>query len=80
MSHKGDIIRLHSINKYIADIETIIGNHGFVEKALSNMEGQYALMLCIAQIGELLNKNKDTGINIYLACKRRRSLQKCNCS
>lgn len=56
MSHKGDIVRLYTINKFINDIESIIKNHGTIEKAVKNIEGQYALMLCIAQIGELLNK------------------------
>ena len=56
MSHKGDIVRLYTINKFITDIENIIKNHGTIEKSVENIEGQYALMLCIAQIGELLNK------------------------
>ncbi len=56
MSYKGDIVRLYTIRKFITDIETIINNHETVIKAVENMEGQYALMLCIAQIGELLNK------------------------
>jgi uncharacterized protein with HEPN domain len=69
MSHKGDIIRLHSINKYINDIDAIINNHGCVEKALNNMESQYALMLCIAQIGELLNKIKTPKMKSLLPIK-----------
>jgi uncharacterized protein with HEPN domain len=56
MSHKGDIVRLYTINKFINDIENIIKNHGTIEEAVENIEGQYALTLCIAQIGELLNK------------------------
>lgn len=34
MSHKGDIVRLYTINKFITDIENIIKNHGTIEKAV----------------------------------------------
>jgi len=69
MSRKGDIILQHSINKYIKDIETIINNHDDAEKDLNNIEGQYALTLCIAQIGELLNKIKTPELKSVLPIK-----------
>lgn len=56
MSHRGDAARLFKISKYISDIEIIVKRHGSPEDSLADMEGQYAIMLCIAQIGELLNK------------------------
>ena len=39
--------------KYIADMEAIVGRHGGIMKALRDKEGQYALMMCMLQIGEL---------------------------
>ena len=56
MSRRSDTARLLKISKYISDIEIIISRHSSAEASLADMEGQYALMLCIAQIGELLNK------------------------
>ncbi len=56
MSRKGDLARIHKIGKYILDIRTITARHGTAENALEDLEGRYALMMCIAQIGELLNK------------------------
>ena len=58
MSEKSDLIRLESILDYIDDIEKITLRHGSVQDALSDMEGQYAILMCIQQIGEILNKIK----------------------
>lgn len=56
MSEKSDNARLEAVLDYIRDINTIIGRHKTIENALLDMEGQYALMMCIQQIGELVNK------------------------
>ena len=56
MSSHSDTARLESILAYIADIDTIIQRHQSIENALLDIEGQYALMMCLQQIGELVNK------------------------
>jgi uncharacterized protein with HEPN domain len=56
MSEKSDKAKLESVLDYIQDIDTIIKRHETIENALLDMEGQYALLMCIQQIGELVNK------------------------
>jgi uncharacterized protein with HEPN domain len=56
MSRKTDMARLDRVLSFIADIEEIVGRHGSIDATLGDKEGQYALMLCLGQIGELLGK------------------------
>ena len=56
MSAKSNRARLEKILKYIEDIQNIVFRHGNLESALKDIEGQYAIMLCMIQIGEILNK------------------------
>jgi uncharacterized protein with HEPN domain len=56
MSEKSDLAKLDSILNYIQDINTIIDRHETIENALEDIEGQYALLMCIQQIGEMVNK------------------------
>jgi uncharacterized protein with HEPN domain len=62
MSHNGDIARLIKIMTYISGIEEIIARHKGATAALKDTEGQYALMMCLLQIGELSNRIKDEKI------------------
>ena len=59
MSHNGDTARLIKIMTYISGIEEIIARHQGAAAALKDTEGQYALMMCLLQIGELSNRIKD---------------------
>ena len=56
MSSRSDLAKVELILKYISDIQKIIERHGSVEKALDDYEGDYAIMMCLAQIGEAVNK------------------------
>ncbi len=56
MSRSGDIARMESILKYTVDIEKICAKHGSVTATMLDMEGRYAVLMCIYQIGELLGK------------------------
>ena len=44
------------VSALIDDAYEIIGRHGTIELTLDDKEGQYALLMCISQIGELLSK------------------------
>lgn len=56
MSRKSDIAKLERIVGLIDDTYEIIGRHGTPDSALKDKEGQYAILMCISQIGELLSK------------------------
>ncbi len=56
MSKIGDLAKLESILEYINDINKIVERHKTIENALIDFESKYALMMCIQQIGELVNK------------------------
>lgn len=58
MSEKSDMAKLELILKYIKDLQIIVEKHGSVEETIADMEGEYATMMCIAQIGETVNKIK----------------------
>lgn len=49
---------LEFILKMITATETIIKRHGSIDKAVEDIEGQNALLMCILQIGENLRKIK----------------------
>ena len=56
MSKYSDIARLEFIMEMIEDIEYTITQNGSVTQALSDRSGKHALMMCLLQIGETLNK------------------------
>jgi uncharacterized protein with HEPN domain len=69
MSRKSDIAKLESIEKYISDISKIILKHGDIQNALLDTEGQYAIMMCLVQIGEIIQKIEDIEIRQKLQIK-----------
>ena len=56
MSEKADRARLDFILKMILDIEKILVRHDDISAALEDFEGQHAILMCLMQIGEKLNK------------------------
>ncbi|MBN2834548.1 MAG: DUF86 domain-containing protein [Candidatus Delongbacteria bacterium] len=56
MSKRSDEARLEKILYYINDIEKMIKNHDGIVETLNHTEGQYAVSMCLVQIGELLGK------------------------
>lgn len=56
MSRRADLARLERIAAYIDDVTEIAERHQSLTQALEDKEGQYALLLCLTQIGELLGK------------------------
>ncbi|MCD4820000.1 MAG: DUF86 domain-containing protein [Candidatus Cloacimonetes bacterium] len=56
MSDRSDLAKLESILEYINDINKIVERHNTIENALLDFEGQYAVLMCIQQIGELVKK------------------------
>jgi uncharacterized protein with HEPN domain len=69
MSLKSDMGRLENIWNYISDIEKIIQKHGNIDLTLEDLEGQYALMMCLVQIGEYLNKIESPDLRQELPVK-----------
>ena len=61
MSIKSDNARLEQILEYIEDITQIVARHENIVRTLEDLEGQYAVMLCLSQIGELLGKIETAG-------------------
>ena len=56
MSKNSDLARFEFILEMISDIGFIIFRHGSAKKALEDVEGHHALLMCLQQIGESLNK------------------------
>jgi uncharacterized protein with HEPN domain len=56
MSRRSDSARIEAILMYIDDINEIVAKHGDIDQTLSEKEGEYAVMMCLVQIGELLGK------------------------
>ena len=56
MSFKSDTARLEQVLEYIDDITRIVFRHENIVRTLEDLEGQYAVRLCLSQIGELLGK------------------------
>jgi len=56
MSDRSDLAKLELILKYISDIEKIIERHGSIEQVIEDFESQYAVMMCLIQIAETVNK------------------------
>jgi uncharacterized protein with HEPN domain len=43
-------------------MQVIIGKHGTIENTLSDTEGEYALMMCITELGEVVHKIEEGNI------------------
>ena len=56
MSKLSDRARLETVLEYINDITKIITRHGNSQKAIDDFEGEYAILMCLQQIGDMLNK------------------------
>ncbi len=56
MSDSNDIARLETVLEYLNDIERIVERHIDIDRALSDFEGQYAILMCMQQVGDTLNK------------------------
>lgn len=69
MSDNSDRAKLESILDYVNDINKIVARHNTIENALLDFEGQYALMMCIVQIGEIVNKIKSEKYKAKLPVK-----------
>jgi len=70
MSLRGDIARLVKALKYIHTIEKIIARHDSALDALRDLEGQPALLMCLIQIGELLNQLHDEALMTRLETRK----------
>lgn len=61
-----DLARILFIEKMIASINLIVTRHGGVAEALADeVEGQKALLMCLQQIGETLNKLSDPEVTKF---------------
>ena len=69
MSDVSDASRLEFIVEMIEDIEYIINENTSITQALSNRMGKHALLMCLMQIGESLNKIHDETLKNKLPIK-----------
>jgi len=69
MSDRSDYAKLESILEYIENIDIIIARHNSISEALNDIEGQYALLMCIQQIGELMNIIESNELRALLPVK-----------
>lgn len=69
MLSESDKATLEFILKMVNTIDIIVNNHGGIDRALEDLEGQNALLMCILQIGENLNKIKDENLRMNLPVK-----------
>ncbi len=69
MSDIGDKIRIEQTISLIDDMEYIISKYSNISFALKEVESQYALMMCLAQIGENIGKIKSDKIRKLLPVK-----------
>lgn len=69
MSNVSDISRLEFILEMIEDIEYTIEENTSLPKALENRIGKHALLMCLMQIGESLNKIQDESLKKELPIK-----------
>jgi uncharacterized protein with HEPN domain len=69
MSEKSDYSRLEFILARIIEIEKIIQRHDSIKNALDDFEGYNALLMCLLQIGESINKIKSGNIQKFLPVK-----------
>jgi uncharacterized protein with HEPN domain len=56
VSDLSDRAKLETVLEYINDINKIAERHGDTLEALNDFEGEYAILMCLQQIGDMLNK------------------------
>jgi len=59
MSRKSDSVRLYRILELLTDADKIVARHGTVPSTLEDTEGEYAILMILSQIGEVLGKIED---------------------
>ncbi len=69
MSKVSDTSRLEFILEMIEDIEYTIEENHTLKKSLTNRIGKHALLMCLMQIGESLNKIEDEALKDKLPIK-----------
>ena len=69
MSNISDISRLEFILEMIEDIEYTIEENTSLPRALENRIGKHALLMCLMQIGESLNKIESPSLKEKLPIK-----------
>ena len=69
MSKVSDTSRLEFILEMIEDIEYTIEENHTLKKSLTNRIGKHALLMCLMQIGESLNKIEDEVLKDKLPIK-----------
>ena len=69
MSNVSDISRLEFILEMIEDIEYTVKENASLTKALEKRIGKHALLMCLMQIGESLNKIQDESLKDKLPIK-----------
>ena len=69
MSKVSDTSRLEFILEMIEDIEYTIEENHTLKKSLTNRIGKHALLMCLMQIGESLNKIEDETLKDKLPIK-----------
>ena len=69
MSKISDTSRLDFILEMIEDIEYTIKENGSLINAINNRIGKHALLMCLMQIGESLNKIQDETLKEKLPIK-----------
>lgn len=75
MSDKSDIAKLNFISELISDIEFILSRHAGSAKALADVEGKHALLMCLQQIGEALGKIKQPSWQILLETQQANAMR-----
>ena len=56
MSDLSDKAKLETVIEYLNDIDKIVERHGSIKAAIDDFEGEYAILMCLQQIGDTLNK------------------------
>ncbi|MBP7284599.1 MAG: hypothetical protein KBA66_23640 [Leptospiraceae bacterium] len=69
MLNDSDKAKLEFIFKMISSIEIIIERHKGIDQTIEDLEGQNAILICVLQIGETLNKLENAELRTSLPVK-----------
>jgi uncharacterized protein with HEPN domain len=69
MLNDSDKAKLEFIFKMISNIEIIIERHKGIDQTIEDLEGQNAILMCVLQIGETLNKLENAELRTSLPVK-----------
>jgi uncharacterized protein with HEPN domain len=75
LSEKSDRIKLEFILRMIENISVITARHGGPEPALQDIEGQNAILMCLLQIGETLNRMESPQLQAHLPVRQAYSVR-----